>query len=386
MTHIHMFHSKAHAPHSYHHQHFQSPLQTSSAAAGGQNPQYPHLRDALRLPGAVSHSGSPSLNPSVGGGGGVNVNVTDVAWSLAQPFVVDGILGSRDNSNTSNRSLRGDSIGAVKGTRRSSNYVGDPYDYEEALSSPDGNESEKHHDQHYPPFIKRVHQGAREQRRIFAGECRDPSWLPPLGDTSVVAAAGSNGVVVAWSAEALLEDSTSNPSSENSGGGLGGGLFHVRKSDVGGSVTSAASAGQPEAAFLAHSRAVNRLAWHPTGRRPYLLLTGGQDGTVKLWDRRATSSNLSVGTGSVGSNAPIMPSTFNLSTKNWFEGLGFGGLKSVPNATLPSSNAMARTAIWHCVSTFQPKCDAVRDVKWNPYIDDGELSSGLKTLVDWSFC
>ena len=65
---------------------------------------------------------------------------------------------------------------------------------------------------------------------------------------SIVAAAGSNGVVVVWSARrAFLESDRSANSMANQ---------------------------QPEAILSQHSRAVNRLAWHP--KRPGLLLTGSQ--------------------------------------------------------------------------------------------------------------
>lgn len=65
---------------------------------------------------------------------------------------------------------------------------------------------------------------------------------------SIVAAAGSNGVVVVWSARrAFLEGDGSANSMANQ---------------------------QPEAILSQHSRAVNRLAWHP--KRPGLLLTASQ--------------------------------------------------------------------------------------------------------------
>mmetsp|Transcript_15537 Transcript_15537/g.37268 ORF Transcript_15537/g.37268 Transcript_15537/m.37268 type:complete len:1079 (+) Transcript_15537:74-3310(+) len=333
-------------------QHFQSPLQTSNAAAaGGQNPQYPHLRDALRLPGATPGS-SAIPAPSAGGGGGININVTDVAWSLPQSYVIDNGTGALEN--TGNSLPRGGDGAATPGTHGSSDSAGFSDSYEELLVPMDVQESEKHssNEQHYPPFIKRIY--------IVGG---DHSASPILEDTSVVAAAGSNGVIAAWSAHSLI---SAPPSSNNSGGG---GLFHARKS-VGRSqqVSTTASIGQPEAAFLAHSRAVNRLAWHPTGRRPYLLLTASQDGSVKLWDRRATSSpTLAAGARSVRhSAAPVSQSAFNLNAKTWF---GFGSAQTFPNAQMPT-NAIARTATWHCVSTYQPKCEAVRDIKWNPFIDD----------------
>lgn len=63
---------------------------------------------------------------------------------------------------------------------------------------------------------------------------------------SLVAAAGSNGVVVVWSARrAFFEGDASAMANQ-----------------------------QPEAILGQHSRAVNRLAWHP--RRPGLLLTASQ--------------------------------------------------------------------------------------------------------------
>jgi WD repeat-containing protein 24 len=76
---------------------------------------------------------------------------------------------------------------------------------------------------------------------------------------SIIAAAGSNGVVVVWSARSafLLESDGSTSSSM---------VNHQ----------------QPEAILSQHSRAVNRLAWHP--RRPGLLLTASQ--VCKPWNRK----------------------------------------------------------------------------------------------------
>ncbi|KAL9185264.1 hypothetical protein ACHAXT_003041 [Thalassiosira profunda] len=316
-------------------QHFQSAIQTTNAAAaGGQTPQYPHLREVF--PGSV-HSSAPLPTPSAGGGGGITINVTDVAWSLSQPYVVDLGIGSA-SSKSSPASQRG---------KKDGSGLGDSY---EELIASEIDASEHSQDRHYPTFIRRTYVGGGEQR---------------LEDTSVVAAAGSNGVVVAWSARALLGDFTA-PSPGNVDGGPGG-LFHPRKNRP--QVPPPASIGQPEAAFVAHSRAVNRLAWHPTGSRPYLLLTASQDGSVKLWDRRASSSSPPVSGVGVVSNVSFgQQSTLNLSSsKSWF---GFGGAPSVQNAQASPSNAMARTATWHCVSTYQPKCEAVRDVRWNPFIDD----------------
>lgn len=318
----------------FHIQHFQSPISTTPVSRG-QNPQYPHLRDALRLPGAA-HSASATLpTPSAaGGGGGINININDVAWSLPQSYVVDNGAGSFENNGNNSGSDHG---------------LGDSY--EELISPTDA--SEHQHDNHFPSFVKRVYkgQGIGEESQT------------QLDDTSVVAAAGSNGVVVAWSARDLSLPHLPDES--------GGSFFPARKNVRGSKVAPSASAsiGQPEAAFLAHSRAVNRLVWHPTGRRPYLLLTASQDGSVKLWDRRATSaSSTGGGTGARSSSGPISHSTINLSSKSWF---GFGA-PSTQNDQVNLSSKISTAAIWHCVSTYQPKCEAVRDIKWNPFIDDGE--------------
>lgn len=61
---------------------------------------------------------------------------------------------------------------------------------------------------------------------------------------TVIAAAGSNGMVVLWSANRSIFQHNNNP--------------------------------MPEAVLTQHTRAVNRLAWHPTGNRPELLLTASQ--------------------------------------------------------------------------------------------------------------
>jgi WD40 repeat protein len=273
----------------------------------------------------------------------------DVAWSLPQSYIVDNELESLvDNSNTSWPREVGNIAGSVT-----------PHDsYEELISQPDfEHHSSSRHEHHYPSFIRRRFMSGGEHSAIS----------PYLDDTSVIAAAGSNGVIVAWNASSFL---SAPLLSNSSGGGL-----NPRKNMGSTQQVSSGTFGQPEASFFAHSRAVNRLAWHPTGRRPYLLLTASQDGSVKLWDRRATSS-LSVHPGSVnsvGSNASVAHPMFKLNAQSWF---GFGNSSAVQSAQLSSSIKMPRTATWHCISTYQPKLgtsEAVRDISWNPAIDDSKL-------------
>jgi len=310
-------------------------MQTVNATTGGQkNPQYPHVRDALRLPGASSTSTLP--NPSTAGG--MNVNITDVAWSLNQSYVLDnGLLNSKA------RDLTGVTYEEIIANEQESQYFSN---------------NNNSNDQHYPHFIKR--------RFIGNSGGEEQSNHPSLfDDTSVVAAAGSNGVITAWSAHTLLSSPDPSTSNNSSSGTGPSGLFYTRKHSAGdrSQVSSAASIGQPEATFLAHSRAVNRLAWHSTGRRPYLLLSASQDGTVKLWDRRATSSSSSL-PGGVGSGVSRTSAT-STNAKSWF---GFGSTPTVDNTQMKS--VLNRTATWHCVSTYAPKCEGVKDISWNPFIDD----------------
>ena len=88
-----------------------------------------------------------------------------------------------------------------------------------------------------------------------------------LSDDSIVAAAGSNGVVVAWHARTALLDDVGS-------GGAGTGMkayWSHRNEEVDAAV---ALVGQPEAVLAEHTRAVNRLAWH--ARQHDLLLSASQ--------------------------------------------------------------------------------------------------------------
>lgn len=290
--------------------------------------------------------------------------MTDVAWSLPQSYYI------LENVNSSSlRSLDGTGVSGEGGNDFESFDL-----HHSGLLTPGAFESEQQYNvQHYPPFIKRTYMGSGQNRKIYNSE--DTTTTIPVDDTSVVAAAGSNGVIVAWRARSALLGGDNAPSS-NAGGrgwGLGGGGRSGNNDNTTGTsqVSSAASIGQPEAVFLGHARAINRLAWHPTGRRPYLLLSASQDGTVKLWDRRA-AANTGFGT-YVSPPVTNNPQMFQQSTKSPTLMSWFGRNTPKASNTIMSSNATVRTASWHCVSTYQPKCEAVRDIKWNPFIDDSKV-------------
>ena len=251
--------------------------------------------------------------PTAGGGSGVNVTVTDVAWSLPQSYIM---------ADAGHNTIHAGGVSPGGDTSSSTVEMED----NAMMDISEQQIQQNQHPGHYPAFIKRV-----RVNNAARGQMYDVSRH--LDESSIVAAAGSNGVVVAWHQSSLLENSN---------------IFHGRNRER--AASTSAAFGQPEAVFLAHSRAVNRLAWHPTGNRPYLLLTASQDGTVKLWDRRASSPMLSDVKVEV---SPVRAS----SVKTWF---GFGGAQIATESKFSMASANLPTSNWHCVSTYTPKCEAVR--------------------------
>ena len=135
---------------------------------------------------------------------------------------------------------------------------------------------------------------------------------------SLIAAAGSNGIVAIWNANQLLF-------AEGTGG-------------------SSALTDQPEAILSQHTRAVNSLAWHP--RLPGLLLTASQDSTIRLWERMEVQTK---------------PDSQDSNSRRSFR--FFGKLARMQNL---------KSYTWSCRSTFEPKSEAVRDVQWSKFQDDSK--------------
>ena len=107
---------------------------------------------------------------------------------------------------------------------------------------------------------------ATATRSLFAGP-----------DGSLIAAAGSNGVIVVWTADALME-SAGFATTASTAGTTGAARSNVANNKAAATGTGSSSsrahhlAAAPEAVLSQHVRAVNRLAWHPT--RHGLLLSG----------------------------------------------------------------------------------------------------------------
>ena len=139
---------------------------------------------------------------------------------------------------------------------------------------------------------------------------------------SFLAAAGSNGVIVIWNARyAFLERSSSN------------------------------AIGYPPDAVMSHSpRIVNRLAWHPTGKYPGHLLSASQDGTVKLWERKIATPT------SAGNKSQD-------AQRSWF---------GRHERTHQTSRSAGHAYTWEWTKTFDPKSEAIREVRWSPFHDDSK--------------
>jgi WD40 repeat protein len=231
----------------------------------------------------------------------VSISITDVAWSVPQ-YELDSVNGTMEGSD---------------GTMNS-----------------DSTSPSNHHG-----------------RTLSSGFTHSSEWNK--WEDSLIAVAGSNGVVVVWRAESFLANTTA-----------GGGVSSVHNVNIPfgrsmvGSFNSRADntmSAQPEAVLVEHTRAVNRLVWHR--RRPGLLLTASQDSTVKLMERKPDQSSVSKNPQGV-KQINAIPS--------WLENL----------ASIVPSNKKVNTDTcftWTCISTFTPRAEAIRDIQWSPFDDNGEI-------------
>jgi hypothetical protein len=247
------------------------------------------VRDAFGYGNRAGSSQASSNN--------INVILTDVAWSKPIHSTSTGGTGEmpkpptdRDGSTHSNNS---------------------------SISS----SSSKKHGKNHPPKHNSGKSGQHHKADTASTKTTTDKDTHVGAGTSLIAAAGSNGVIVVWTAETLLEGES--------------GQFPA-----------------PDAILSQHARAVNRLAWHP--RRPGLLLSASQDGTVILWERQRSNNG--------NSAEQQRRQSGKQSNKQGFS--FFGGIKS-------SQSNQKRSYSWTCRATFEPKSEAVRDIQWSPFHDDG---------------
>jgi hypothetical protein len=189
--------------------------------------------------------------------------------------------------------------------------------------------------------------------------------------SSMIAAAGSNGVIVVWNVETLLGlDDSATPT-------IATPAAPSNKSNMA-STTTMKTTNQssiiPCAILSQHVHRVNSLSWHPT--KDCVLLSASQDCTVVLWERRLKDDPSKVNTS--GNTVINNRSTDKVSNPGLKGFLGVFGVaqqqqqqqqfqsQSTPKQTQQSSYQ------WHCRTTYSPKSEAIRAVQWSPFYEDGK--------------
>lgn len=166
-----------------------------------------------------------------------------------------------------------------------------------------------------------------------------------MADDSLVAVAGSNGVVIIWRACDLLRQSDSQNKNQQDV------LKQYYSSHQNGRLFSTDAIGYPEAVLVEHSKPT-KLSWN--SKDTNLLLTASHDGTARLWERKER----------IFSDRDIQEKK-----KNWKDWIG------EVSATLAASDSNSSSAnqtsyTWQCRFTFKPNCGPIRDVKWNSFHPD----------------
>jgi WD repeat-containing protein 24 len=213
--------------------------------------------------------------------------------------------------------------------------------------------------------------------------------------SSFIAAAGSNGMIVVWSAGSLLGLSAPIV-------GVGDTATATGRRAASSSPSKSSVLVPPEAELSLHTRQVNRLAWHPTHYG--WLLSASQDGTVLLWERtkRAPSRSATTTPTTEQPASSAWASSNDASQKTTtmrFRGL-FGGFATAASVQQQQQQQQQRSSTfrpiagqpqkpppnfqWHCRSTFLPKSEAVRDIRWSPFYDDGTFSGPALSLSNRS--
>ena len=178
-------------------------------------------------------------------------------------------------------------------------------------------------------------------------------------DDSLVAAAGSNGVVLVWSAKKLLfSDSGILPPSKTKG------RFIASKTSSATFLAQKQRTQQPEGILDQHTRAVNCMVWHPT--KSGLLLTASQDGKIKLWERKLLTRP--------EPKEEMGDKRTQDQQRSWLSMVGVGG---GPRDGGRGSLAMgdedddSRNFAWGCRATYSlGEQDAAREISWNKLLPD----------------
>lgn len=200
--------------------------------------------------------------------------------------------------------------------------------------------------------------------------------------TSMIAVAGSNGVIAIWNVATLLglDDTeatkdnyhkiTHDTSHHNYKGNNNTVPYPPLRTTVQITSTPSLMAQQPSAILNHHVRQVNALAFHPM--KHGLLLSASQDCTVIVWEQRKSTASTPTTTNPHANN--------NYKTNNHqqqqfgLKGLfgAFGGTQQPVSSSL-SQQSFQHSYTWHCRTTFTPKSEAIRDVQWSPIFTDGTV-------------
>jgi len=326
---------------------------------------YPDVRDTFGLR-RVSPGGGQS---GTGANTGINVNITDVDWSVEQTShqyseISRGIGKGREQQYSDGDSVHFSERLSLSSETPQLDDVSENGENSSALSS------SSFHGVGMPVSPDNIISGLKHNLHHNMSKTKIDSGS---NNNAVIAAAGSNGTVVVWNASRLcspneIEDAVSQPANSTAEG-----RNWYKQHNA---VSASSMAYQPEAILSEHTRAVNRLVFNPNPRCSGLLLTASQDATVKLWERRIVSGPSQSYAHEVGKEKGRGSTSYSSLQKQRSRNLR--GLTSWLGLSTPSSSQsepesappMRFQPSWRCVATFRPKSGPVRDVKWSPFLEN----------------
>ena len=89
-----------------------------------------------------------------------------------------------------------------------------------------------------------------------------------------------------------------------------------------------------------------------------MVLCVAKDGSVKLWERKAALRR-----------KESDKAHDSHSVRSWFG-----------KHSMQQTKSSKRSYSWECTKTFNPKSEAIREVRWSPFHDDSKYDIGLRTL------
>jgi WD repeat-containing protein 24 len=292
-----------------------------------------------------------------------SVNITDVAWSIVPVQVA-----SRNSSTTSEYH-----------PNSPRHYADNKEEFNDWKSDHDVDDwVVDEYDQKAKESVRRAARDTGHTRRAHSASSVKSS-VNPIG--SFIAAAGSNGSIVIWNAETLLHTLVS---SQNGGISISAESQSTTRLGDETNQQQQQHLVTPEAVVNHHSRDVSRLAWHPN--KYGLLLSGSQDGSVRLWERRLQEFSTDPAHEVVATKVqqPTSSRSVGVSSNTAMFSSFFAGIRTtVPRTTpIPTDGATSINNVtvakkpayqWHSRATYEPKSEAVRDIRWSLYYDDGML-------------